>query len=1319
MKSPLRVFVGLLMLLAVGAAFWAPGADVPIAPIRHHQDSWIGEDDLLTRALSPGTEPALLERAGLWPGMPAFQTDGAERPGPEVVPAGGADVRVNATDPPYLSNVQSETSIALNGSTGAICVTWNDIYHYSEGLGICGYSRSTDGGASWDDGGAMPPGPGNNTCRGDPSVVWRAADGYFYYASLDSGGPSNPNGIGLWRSTDDCASFQWYQTIQRSGGNEDKELLAIDNNPASPYYGRIYLAWLRLDTTLHYSAYSDDGGLNWSTPVVISDPAERPGGAFPVVAPNGDIYVGWAGWHDFPFGLVDQDIVRSADGGDTFVAVTPPAENTTPPRDPTAEAYCNFIAIRGFLRYLPSLQIAITPGASGNPDDYCLHVIYPYDPDGYGVGDSANVYYRRSCDYGQTWSPEVLLNDDGGLTDQFYPSLAANENGVVVVSWYDRRNDPENNYYFERWGTVSYDNGATWEPNSQIGDVATPAYIDTLTFCDHGDYDLMAADEDYAYIVWVDDRVYFNGHYDQDIWFDKLPLWPDFDLEAAAGAFDTCRPEAVTTTLGVGSIFFYDQPVILSDSGVPAGVNTSFSANPVTPEGASIYTVDVTADAAVGSYAWLVRGDSPTSTHGVTVTLVVNSAIPGSPTPTDPPDGAADLPQGHILFQWSEIPEATSYHLQVDNDPAFASPEADVSGIETNSYDLPGQLDPATVYHWRVRAANGCGESAFSSSRSFSTAVPCILLVDDDNDHPDMTAYYVDALNILGYAYDVFDVGGGVGNGPTLAEMENYAIVIWFSGDKVGGGAGPNPTDEANLAAYLDGGGNLFLSSQDYLHDFGWTSFGAAYLGIGGYGDDGADQRVMIGQSGDPIGSGQTYFPTYPPDFVERGDIVSPAAGTSVAFASRQGHNLALDKDGGAWRTVFFANSWVPLHFIEADPDAEVLGRILEWFGGCPDLQPAIVVEPLALEETLYADEQITQTLWISNVGNVDLTFLLAELSRTVVLYDIPWLSENPVSGTVAPDEGALIDITFDSAGLTPGLYLGLLDIASNDPIVPQVSVPVTLTVLPPCEPVTGTAFSWDPPVPELGQVVTFTAVATGSLPITFAWDFGDGSSGTGMSVPHTYDVAGDHVVVLTASNACHWEVVSHTIAIVVPPCEPVHDADFGWTPVTPTAGQVVTFTGWASGTPPITYTWNWGDGSLPLAPWPSATHTYDVPGEYTGVLTATNCATATATAVHTVTVTCEEVSIVTVTQAISGCVVTFGAELTGTAPYTLLWDFGPFGTSTETNPVVDFGATGTYTGTLGAWNCGGAGHDLQAFSALVECAPPGWRIFLPLVVRG
>jgi uncharacterized membrane protein len=216
--------------------------------------------------------------------------------------------------------------------------------------------------------------------------------------------------------------------------------------------------------------------------------------------------------------------------------------------------------------------------------------------------------------------------------------------------------------------------------------------------------------------------------------------------------------------------------------------------------------------------------------------------------------------------------------------------------------------------------------------------LPCVLLVDDDNNSPDVRPYYMNALDALGIDYDVFDVGGGGGNGPVLDEMDGYSMVIWFSGDKYGGSAGPNGTDETNLAAYLDAGGKLFLSSQDYLYDFGVTSFGQTYLGINSFNNDTGNAITKYGVLGSPIGDGLGPYPlSYPSGFTDYGDIVNAAAGASVDFRSLAGggNNLDVSKDGGDWKTVFFGTSWVPVYNYSATNGGELLERIVEWFGGC------------------------------------------------------------------------------------------------------------------------------------------------------------------------------------------------------------------------------------------------------------------------------------------------------------------------------------------------------------------------------------------------
>jgi hypothetical protein len=94
-------------------------------------------------------------------------------------------------------------------------------------------------------------------------------------------------------------------------------------------------------------------------------------------------------------------------------------------------------------------------------------------------------------------------------------------------------------------------------------------------------------------------------------------------------------------------------------------------------------------------------------------------------------------------------------------------------------------------------------------------------------------------------------------------------------------------------------------------------------------------------------------------------------------------------------------------------------------------------------------------------------------------------------------------------------------------------------------------------------------------------------------------------------------------------------------------------------------------------------------------------------------------VTIVAVNQTPTGCVVDLDADLNGEAPFTYTWNFGAFGTFDTAAVQVDFGASGTYTGTLDVWNCGGEGHDMAAFDVVVTCEPPPvYAIYLPVVYK-
>ncbi len=148
--------------------------------------------------------------------------------------------------------------------------------------------------------------------------------------------------------------------------------------------------------------------------------------------------------------------------------------------------------------------------------------------------------------------------------------------------------------------------------------------------------------------------------------------------------------------------------------------------------------------------------------------------------------------------------------------------------------------------------------------------------------------------------------------------------------------------------------------------------------------------------------------------------------------------------------------------------------------------------------------------------------------------------------------------------------------------------------------------------------------------PLTFSWDFDDGSSpGTGETTTHTYTTAGTYTVELTVSDGkggvdTHTETVQ--IIEVGAGDPPVAD----WTmPGSAQAGKEVSFNAGGSSDPDgsiSSYSWDFDNDGTEDATGVTAKHTYTDAGEYTVKLTVTDNDGLTNTVTDTITITTEPV---------------------------------------------------------------------------------------------
>ncbi|HET9315878.1 MAG TPA: PKD domain-containing protein, partial [Vicinamibacteria bacterium] len=168
------------------------------------------------------------------------------------------------------------------------------------------------------------------------------------------------------------------------------------------------------------------------------------------------------------------------------------------------------------------------------------------------------------------------------------------------------------------------------------------------------------------------------------------------------------------------------------------------------------------------------------------------------------------------------------------------------------------------------------------------------------------------------------------------------------------------------------------------------------------------------------------------------------------------------------------------------------------------------------------------------------------------------------------------------------------------------------------------------PPVANAGgpyggvrnQAITFDGSGSSDpdgAPLTYSWDFGDGAVGTGIAPTHAYSSLGVFTVRLTVSNGQATSAPALTTATInnVPPV-----ANAGG-PYAGVRNQAIAFNGSASSDPdgdPLTYSWNFGDGSQGSGVAP--THAYPALGTFTVTLTVSDGHDTSAPATTTVTIT-------------------------------------------------------------------------------------------------
>lgn len=395
-------------------------------------------------------------------------------------------------------------SCVISGT--ALCVTnWIGVY------------TSADGGNTW-----LPqlvPGyPGGPT---GPLTGWQ--DGSDPIVAFDRHGDAYAGGI-FWKadtfvtsgrdfalalSRSDDGGMTWNDPSILVEGNglvpfPDHPQMAVDNT-GGPHDGNVYVAWTSI-TGLAYPTdilvgTSSDRGMTWSTtkvsgPIPPGDAQGSYSDANVAIGPNGVVY---AVWDEYFMGVGGVPRVRfwmtvSSDGGSSFQSPWVAEDAVVPIHLPNAPFRAGSYPV-------------LAVDTSGGPRNGRLYLTWSDQRSG-----NADILLKTSDDGGRTWSTTRRVNDDTGNAAQFDAWVSVASNGRVDLSFYDRRDDP-NDYLLNRYYAGSTDGGVTFI-NVRVSDVST----DPAVFRSVGDYNQIASTSQAAHPAWTDGRNGLPGNQNTDVY---------------------------------------------------------------------------------------------------------------------------------------------------------------------------------------------------------------------------------------------------------------------------------------------------------------------------------------------------------------------------------------------------------------------------------------------------------------------------------------------------------------------------------------------------------------------------------------------------------------------------------------------------------------------------------------------------------------------------------------------------------------------------------------------------------------------------------
>ena len=307
--------------------------------------------------------------------------------------------------------------------------------------------------------------------------------------------------------------------------------------------------------------------------------------------------------------------------------------------------------------------------------------------------------------------------------------------------------------------------------------------------------------------VVCSDNIFFDIS-DQNFTIETPPN-PTFLLNVSPASQSSCNTEDLIYDIDLTSILGFDEEVTLSVDGLPGDATATFDTNPVTPPANVQMTIGNLSEVASGTYILTVIAMANSATLTIEVEMTLTDGAPDLVVLNNPTDGATGV-EVMASLQWEALSSVTNYFIEIATCPSFGDSIVESSSTLSNFYQAQN-LQELTVYYWRVKGENICGEGEFSNTFAFQTLTSSCTTYESDDVPVNIQGNTANTVTSLLNINDDFEI--------VDAKVDLY-IQHTYVGDLIADLTSPSGTNIALFDRPGVPGSNFGCNENDILAQF-------------------------------------------------------------------------------------------------------------------------------------------------------------------------------------------------------------------------------------------------------------------------------------------------------------------------------------------------------------------------------------------------------------------------------------------------------------------------------------------------------------------